>query len=60
MLDIVFGVDLQFLIRREADGDPQPGAIPLVVEQCINEVEGRGLTEVGICEYPFLTSTTEF
>lgn len=44
----VFGVDLQFLIRREADGDPQPGAIPLVVEQCINEVEGRGLTEVGI------------
>ncbi|KAI0352013.1 hypothetical protein OH77DRAFT_829733 [Trametes cingulata] len=45
----VFGVDLEFLLRREApDGEVQPGAIPSVVERLINEVERRGLTEVGI------------
>lgn len=48
---IVFGVDLQSLILRESRGDPQRGMIPLFLEQCMNEVETRGLSEVGICEY---------
>ena len=46
----VFGVDLDFLLRREAvDGEVPPGTIPSVLERLINEVEQRGLTEVGIC-----------
>ena len=46
----VFGVDLEFLLQRDApDGEIQPGAIPSVVERLIDEVERRGLTEVGIC-----------
>ncbi|KAH9888368.1 hypothetical protein C8Q73DRAFT_794141 [Cubamyces lactineus] len=45
----VFGVELDFLLQREApDGEVQPGAIPSVLERLINEVERRGLTEVGI------------
>ncbi|KAI9061367.1 hypothetical protein FKP32DRAFT_1594529 [Trametes sanguinea] len=45
----VFGVELDFLLQREApDGEVQPGAVPSVVERLINEVEQRGLTEVGI------------
>ncbi|PCH35674.1 hypothetical protein WOLCODRAFT_28060 [Wolfiporia cocos MD-104 SS10] len=45
----VFGVDLAFLLQREAGGnDVQPGAVPSVVERLIAEVEKRGLTEVGI------------
>ncbi|KAI0366782.1 hypothetical protein BV20DRAFT_971516 [Pilatotrama ljubarskyi] len=45
----VFGVELEFLLQREApEGEVQPGAIPSVVERLINEVERRGLTEVGI------------
>ena len=46
----VFGVDLQFLLQREArDQEVQPGAIPSVVERLIEEVDKRGLTEIGIC-----------
>ncbi|PIL33764.1 transporter [Ganoderma sinense ZZ0214-1] len=45
----VFGVELEFLLQREATGgDVQPGAIPSVVERLIDEVESRGLMEVGI------------
>ena len=48
----VFGVELNFLLRREAeDGDILPGAIPSVVERCLSEVESRGLSEVGICMF---------
>ncbi|KAF4598923.1 rho GTPase-activating protein [Pleurotus pulmonarius] len=46
----VFGVDLEVLLRREASGDePVPaGTIPKAIQQCLHEVESRGLTEVGI------------
>jgi hypothetical protein len=47
---IVFGVDLQFLLQREAGNDVvPPGAIPSVMERCLFEIESRGLSEVGIC-----------
>lgn len=40
----VFGVDLGFLIQREArDGEVQPGAIPSVIERLLEEVDKRGL-----------------
>lgn len=46
----VFGVELEFLLRREAGSDHiQPGTVPLIIEQCMSEIERRGLTEVGIC-----------
>ena len=49
----VFGVELHFLLQREAGNEPvKPGTIPLVIEKCLSEVEARGLTEVGICEDP--------
>ncbi|KAL6305095.1 hypothetical protein BKA93DRAFT_731484 [Sparassis latifolia] len=45
----VFGVELEFLLEREApDCEVQPGAIPSVIERLICEVESRGLTEIGI------------
>ncbi|KAG6901253.1 hypothetical protein C0995_014541 [Termitomyces sp. Mi166 len=45
----VFGVELEFLLQREAGNEPvQPGVIPFVIEQCLSEVEVRGLSEVGI------------
>ncbi|KAG5644301.1 hypothetical protein DXG03_008719 [Asterophora parasitica] len=45
----VFGVELEFLLQREAGNQPvEFGAIPFVIEQCLSEVEIRGLTEVGI------------
>jgi GTPase-activating protein BEM2 len=48
----VFGVDLELLLRREADGEEiVPGAIPHVIELCLREIESRGLTEQGICQY---------
>jgi hypothetical protein len=48
----VFGVNLEFLLKREFGTEDIPtGAIPLVIEKCIDEVEKRGLQEVGICEY---------
>jgi hypothetical protein len=43
----VFGVELQFLLQREAAG--QAGAIPTIIELCLAEVEARGLSEQGIC-----------
>ncbi len=48
----VFGVDPQILLEREAEGGDVPyGALPRVIEQCLSEIESRGLTEVGICKY---------
>jgi hypothetical protein len=48
----VFGVELTTLLRREAlDGDVQPGAIPLIIQYCLAEVEKRGFEEVGICTW---------
>ncbi|KAI6043474.1 hypothetical protein EDC04DRAFT_2890865 [Pisolithus marmoratus] len=45
----VFGVDLDFLLQREAGGaEVEPGTIPSVVRRCLYEVESRGLSEVGI------------
>jgi len=45
----VFGVDLEFLLQREAGGQAvQPGTLPSIIEQCLMEVETRGLKEVGI------------
>ncbi|KAG6849126.1 hypothetical protein H0H93_011142 [Arthromyces matolae] len=40
----VFGVELDFLLQREAeDGPAEPGAIPFVIEQCLSEVEAMQL-----------------
>ncbi|KAJ7077530.1 rho GTPase activating protein 22 [Mycena belliarum] len=45
----VFGVDLNFLLRREMGTDDiPPGTIPSLIERCLAEIEARGLTEVGI------------
>ncbi|KAF8058629.1 rho GTPase activating protein 22 [Lyophyllum atratum] len=45
----VFAVELEFLLQREAGNESvQAGAIPFVIEQCLSEVEVRGLSEVGI------------
>ncbi|EIW54075.1 uncharacterized protein TRAVEDRAFT_132023 [Trametes versicolor FP-101664 SS1] len=45
----VFGVELDFLLQRECPEDEVPaGTVPAVLERLINEVEQRGLTEVGI------------
>ena len=47
----VFGVELQFLLRREAMGqEVLPGTLPRVISECLTEVERRGLSEVGICK----------
>ncbi len=52
-IHLVFGVDLQTLMEREAGGtDILAGSIPRVIYECLTEVEARGLTEVGICK-PF-------
>lgn len=48
----MFGVELDVLLRREAEGqEVLPGTIPSVIDRCLAEIESRGLTEVGICEY---------
>ncbi|KAJ7058275.1 rho GTPase activating protein 22 [Mycena amicta] len=45
----VFGVDLAFLLRREVGSDEvPPGTLPSVISRCLEEIETRGLTEVGI------------
>jgi hypothetical protein len=55
---LVFGVDLQVLLKREASGgEVQPGVIPSIIERCLNEIERRGLTEVGICKFIICHST---
>lgn len=47
---LVFGVDLDVLLRREANGDDVPADIvPAVLELCLTEIENRGLSEQGIC-----------
>jgi GTPase-activating protein BEM2 len=49
-------VDLLFLLQREATyGEVQPGTIPTVMQQCLQEIESRGLSEVGICTSFHLT-----
>ena len=49
-LHVVFGVSLETILLRQSDDDTiPPGTIPRVVERLIEEVESRGLTEVGIC-----------
>lgn len=54
----VFGVDLSFLVRREADGEEvSPHAVPKVLDMCLEEIEKRGLEEVGI--YRVAGATTE-
>ncbi|KAJ7631847.1 rho GTPase activating protein 22 [Mycena polygramma] len=54
----VFGVDLNFLLKREQGTDDiPPGTIPSVVERCLSEIEARGLTEVGIYRLAGATST---
>jgi len=48
---LVFGVDLVQLLQREQESEYiPPGTVPIIIEQCLAEVEGRGLTEVGICK----------
>ncbi|KAF8161574.1 hypothetical protein B0H34DRAFT_701542 [Crassisporium funariophilum] len=54
----VFGVELEFLLRRETESDQvPPGTVPTIIEQCLSEVESRGLSEVGI--YRIAGATTE-
>jgi hypothetical protein len=47
----VFGVGLEFLLKRENGEDVPPDTIPSVLEKCFAEVERKGLQEVGICEF---------
>ncbi|VDC02682.1 unnamed protein product [Peniophora sp. CBMAI 1063] len=46
--DAVFGVPLEALLRREYPSGPPEGAVPVFIERCIQEVERRGMGEVGI------------
>ncbi|KAG1740823.1 uncharacterized protein EDB91DRAFT_1053018 [Suillus paluster] len=53
----VFGVELDFLLEREAGGvQPEIGSIPSVMQTCLSEVEFRGLDEVGIYRIAGATS----
>lgn len=53
----VFGVELEFLLEREANGaQPEIGSIPSVILTCLSEVEFRGLSEVGIYRVAGATS----
>ena len=52
----VFGVELDFLLQREAGGEVPTGAVPRVLEQCLSEIEARGLQEVGLYRIPGATS----
>lgn len=53
---IVFGVELEFLLEREAGGaEVLLGSVPSVIVGCLSEMETRGLSEVGICESIFLS-----
>ncbi|KAG2142278.1 uncharacterized protein EDB93DRAFT_1088823 [Suillus bovinus] len=53
----VFGVELEFLLEREANGaQPEIGSIPSVILSCLSEVEFRGLSEVGIYRVAGATS----
>ncbi|KAJ2936969.1 hypothetical protein H1R20_g125, partial [Candolleomyces eurysporus] len=45
----VFGVELEFLLQREAlGGNIASGTVPRIINECLTEIESRGLTEVGI------------
>jgi hypothetical protein len=47
---LVFGVEIEHLLQREAGGMPRPpGTVPRIIKECLFEVESRGLSEVGIC-----------
>lgn len=46
----VFGVDLAYLVEREHGHDPPPGAVPRILVDCVQQVEHRGFSEIGICE----------
>lgn len=53
----VFGVELEFLLEREANGaQPEIGSIPSVILNCLSEIEFRGLSEVGIYRVAGATS----
>ena len=53
---LVFGVELELLLEREADGaEVLPGTIPSAIASCLLEVEARGSSEVGMCESVFLS-----
>lgn len=55
----MFGVDLTFLVLREAGGDEiTPDAVPSVLELCLSKIEERGLTEQGICKLLLLLPLT--
>lgn len=57
----MFGVELEFLVRREAGGAAvDPGAIPSIISRCLCEVENRGLSEVGICKCITIRLALEF
>jgi hypothetical protein len=56
-LCVVFAVELEFLLRREAGGEHiPPGTVPVIIEECLAEIEARGLNEVGICTSLYLCS----
>jgi hypothetical protein len=49
----VYGVPLEDILMREnPDWENVPGAVPNIVEQCIREIEARGLGEVGLYRVP--------
>jgi hypothetical protein len=48
-LILVFGLELNHLLQREAEMPVLPGIIPRVIHERLFEVETRGLSEVGIC-----------
>ncbi|KIJ51425.1 hypothetical protein M422DRAFT_158043 [Sphaerobolus stellatus SS14] len=53
----VFGVELDFLLEREAGGNEVPiGAVPRILDMCLNEIEAHGLQEVGLYRIPGATS----
>ncbi|KAF9476860.1 hypothetical protein BDN70DRAFT_811544 [Pholiota conissans] len=54
----VFAVELEFLLRRETGSEHiPPGTVPIIIEQCLSEIEARGLNEVGI--YRIAGASTE-
>ncbi|QRW12962.1 breakpoint cluster region [Ceratobasidium sp. AG-Ba] len=53
----VYGVPLIQLLEREYGKPPPPDAIPRIVKICIQEIEGRGLTESGI--YRLVPASTD-
>ena len=48
-IHVVFGVSLDSLVSRESSTPVDAEGVPVILQQLINEVEYRGLTEVGIC-----------